>query len=226
MNRETTLAPPRRTLHLDVETYSVEPLPKCGVYRYSGSSTFEIMLLSYAFDDDPIVTIDMASGEQIPDEFLSALEDPSILKVAHNASFERVCFSRYLGRWLDPHQWRCSMVMASYNTLPLSLANVALALKLTETKMEEGKDLIRYFSTPCKPTKTNGGRMRNLPGMRRKNGPSTRHTTDRTWKRNGRSQGIDETPLPESEWNCTLWIRSSTTAASVLTSSWCEAHGS
>ena len=152
-----------RVLHLDIETYSSAPLPKCGVYRYCDSPDFEILLLSYAFDGEPVVTVDLACGEQMPDEFLKALEAPNILKIAHNAAFERVCFSKYLGHWLDPSQWRCTMVMAWYSTLPGRLADVAVALNVTEKKMEEGKDLIRYFSVPCKPTKTNGGRTRNLP---------------------------------------------------------------
>ncbi len=152
-----------QVLHLDIETYSSAPLPKCGVYRYCDSPDFEILILSYAFDNEPVVTIDMACGEKLPDEFLQALEDPNILKIAHNASYERVCFSKHFGHWLDPNQWRCTMVMAWYSTLPGRLADVAVALKLTEQKMEEGKELIRYFSMPCKPTKANGGRTRNMP---------------------------------------------------------------
>lgn len=152
-----------RVMHLDIETYSSAALPKCGVYRYCDAPDFEILLLSYAFDDAPVVTVDMACGESLPDEFLHALEDPDVLKIAHNAAFERVCFSKHLGRWLDPAQWRCTMVMAWYRTLPGKLADVAVALDVTEKKMEEGKDLIRYFSVPCKPTQANGGRTRNLP---------------------------------------------------------------
>ena len=148
---------------LDLETYSSAPLPRCGVYRYCDAPDFEILLFSYAFDDEPVQTIDLASGETLPLEVISALEDPGIIKVAYNAQFERVCLSRYLGHWLDPRQWRCTMVMAAYLTLPGRLADAAVALGTTEKKMEEGKDLIRYFSVPCKPTKTNGGRTRNLP---------------------------------------------------------------
>ena len=148
---------------IDIETYSSAPLPRCGVYRYCDAPDFEILLFSYAFDDEPVQTIDLASGETLPKEVISALEDPTIIKVAYNAQFERVCLSRYLGHWLDPHQWRCTMVMAAYLTLPGRLADAAVALGTTEKKMEEGKDLIRYFSVPCKPTKTNGGRTRNLP---------------------------------------------------------------
>ena len=152
-----------RVLHLDIETYSSTPLPKCGVYRYCDSPDFEILLLSYAFDDGPVITVDLACGEQLPEEFLKALEAPNTLKIAHNAAFERVCFSKLLGHWLDPAQWCCTMVLAWYSTLPGRLADVAVVLNVTEKKMEEGKDLIRYFSVPCKPTKTNGGRTRNLP---------------------------------------------------------------
>ena len=151
-------------MHIDIETFSSQPLPKCGVYRYSQSSDFQILLATYGFDDEELITVDIACGEPLPTEFLTALEDPIVLKVAHNAQFERVCFSRYLGHWLDPHQWRCSMIMANYLTLPGKLADLAEALNLTERKMEEGKDLIRYFSVPCKSTKANGGRTRNLPG--------------------------------------------------------------
>ena len=160
----TGLPAARRHLHIDIETFSSEPLPKCGVYRYSQSPDFQILLLTYGWDDETLVTIDLACGEKLPPDFTAALDDPVVIKYAHNASFEIVCLSRYLGHWLDPYQWRCSMVMASYLTLPLKLADVAVALNLTERKMEEGKDLIRYFSVPCKATKANGGRTRNLPG--------------------------------------------------------------
>ena len=190
-----------RVLHLDLETYSSSPLPKCGVYRYCDSSDFEILLLSYAFDDGPVITIDLACGETLPDEFLKALEDPTILKIAHNAVFERVCFSKYLGHWLDPSQWRCTMVMAWYSTLPGRLADVAVALNVTEKKMEEGKDLIRYFSVPCKPTKTNGGRTRNLPqhapekwAMYKKYNAQDVETERAVY------HALLKHPLPEHEW--------------------------
>ena len=190
-----------RVMHLDIETYSSAALPKCGVYRYCDAPDFEILLLSYAFDDAPVVTVDMACGESLPDEFLHALEDPTVLKIAHNAAFERVCFSKHLGRWLDPAQWRCTMVMAWYRTLPGKLADVAVALDVTEKKMEEGKDLIRYFSVPCKPTQANGGRTRNLP----------RHAPEKwaTYKAYNAQDVETERavchallrhPLPEHEW--------------------------
>lgn len=186
---------------LDLETYSSAPLPKCGVYRYCDAPDFEILLFSYAFDDEPIQTIDLASGDVLPQEVISALEDPDIIKVAYNAQFERVCLSRYLGHWLDPHQWRCTMVMAAYLTLPGRLADAAVALGTTEKKMEEGKDLIRYFSVPCKPTKTNGGRTRNLPAdapekwavYRQYNAQDVE--TERAIRK-----ALEKYPLPEQEW--------------------------
>ena len=186
---------------LDLETYSSAPLPRCGVYRYCDAPDFEILLFSYAFDDEPVQTIDLASGETLPKEVISALEDPNIIKVAYNAQFERVCLSRYLGHWLDPHQWRCTMVMAAYLTLPGRLADAAVALGTTEKKMEEGKDLIRYFSVPCKPTKTNGGRTRNLPAdapekwavYRQYNAQDVE--TERAIRK-----ALEKYPLPELEW--------------------------
>lgn len=190
-----------RVMHLDIETYSSAALPKCGVYRYCDAPDFEILLLSYAFDGAPVATVDLACGEALPDVFLHALEDPDVLKIAHNAAFERVCFSRHLGRWLDPAQWRCTMVMAWYQTLPGKLADAAVALDVTEKKMEEGKDLIRYFSMPCRPTQANGGRTRNLP----------RHAPEKwaTYKAYNAQDVETERavyhallrhPLPEHEW--------------------------
>ena len=153
----------RAILGIDIETYSPVPLPKTGVYRYVDTDDFEILLFSYAYDDGPVQTVDMACGEQLPENVLADLENPDVIKVAYNAQFERVCLSKYLGHWLDPHQWRCTAVMAAYLTMPARLADAAVALGATEQKMEEGKDLIRFFSVPCKPTKANDGRTRNLP---------------------------------------------------------------
>ena len=190
-----------RVFSIDIETFSSEPLPKCGVYRYSGSPDFEILLFSYAYDDEPVITIDMASGERLPANVLDALEDPAIIKTAYNAAFERVCLSRYLGHWLDPAQWRCSAVMAAYLTLPARLADVAVALKLTQQKMEEGKDLIRYFSMPCKATKTNGGRTRNLPSDAPEKWAVYKqyNAQDVETERSVR-KALEAYPLPESEW--------------------------
>ncbi len=190
-----------RVMGIDIETYSSAPLPKCGVYRYADAPDFEILLFSYAFDDEPIVTIDIACGETLPPDVISALEDPTVFKAAYNAAFERVCLSKFLGHWLDPAQWRCTAVMSAYLTLPSRLGDVALALKLTQQKMDEGKDLIRYFSIPCKPTKTNGGRTRNLPSdapdkwavYKKYNGQDVE--TERAVRK-----ALEAYPLPESEW--------------------------
>lgn len=198
-----------RVLHLDLETYSSAPLPKCGVYRYCDSPDFEILLLSYAFDDESVVTVDLACGEEIPEGFLAALTDSQVVKIAHNATYERVCFSRYLrrsgllaaGEWLDPAQWRCTMVMAWYLTLPGRLADVAVALNVTEKKMEEGKDLIRYFSVPCKPTKTNGGRTRNLPQhVPEKWATYKKYNAQDVETERAVYHALLKHPLPEHEW--------------------------
>ena len=186
---------------LDLETYSSAPLPRCGVYRYCDAPDFEILLFSYAFDDEPVQTVDLARGETLPKEVISALEDPGIIKVAYNAQFERVCLSRYLGHWLDPHQWRCTMVMAAYLTLPGRLADAAVALGTTEKKMEEGKDLIRYFSVPCKPTKTNGGRTRNLPAdAPDKWAVYKKYNAQDVETERAIRKALEKYPLPEQEW--------------------------
>lgn len=152
-----------RILSLDLETFSSVDLPKCGVYRYVESPDFEILLFAYAFDDEEVGIIDMASGELLPKKVLDALEDGSIIKAAWNAQFERTCLSKYLGHQLSPDSWRCSMVHAASLSLPLSLKEAAKVLKTGEQKDRAGENLIRYFSIPCKPTKSNGGRTRNLP---------------------------------------------------------------
>jgi len=157
-------------LSIDIETYSEVDLTKTSVYRYSEDPSFEILLFGYAFDDEPVTVIDVTAGG-IPDNILKALVDPSITKVAFNASFERVCLSNYMKRlglindFLPPEQWECVMIHALSCGLPRSLAGVGQALGLSEdeAKMKEGKALIQYFCKPCKATKTNGGRTRNLP---------------------------------------------------------------
>ena len=190
-----------KILGIDIETYSSVPLPKCGVYRYVDAPDFEILLLSYAFDDGPVITIDLACGEKFPVEVVAALDDPTVIKAAYNAQFERVCLSRYLGHWLDPHQWRCTAVMASYLTLPSRLADVAVALKLTQQKMEEGKELIRYFSVPCKPTKTNGGRTRNLPAEAPdKWAVYKQYNAQDVETERAVRKALEAWPLPEHEW--------------------------
>ena len=158
------------TLSIDVETFSDVDISKCGAYKYAESSSFEILLFAYAADGGEVQVVDLAAGEKIPQEILAALTDDNVIKWAFNANFERICLSRYLSdmgllrdAFLSPESWRCTMVWAAYMGLPLSLAAVGSVLGLEEQKMSEGKSLIRYFCTPCTATKTNGGRVRNLP---------------------------------------------------------------
>lgn len=151
------------TLAIDIETYSDVSLPDCGVHRYAASEQFEILLFAYSLNDEPTQIIDLASGEKIPDKIMEYLTDDSVIKTAYNAAFERNCINRFLGLSLKPEGWRCTLVQASMLSLPLSLEGVGEALNLDKKKMSEGKDLIRYFCMPCKPTKVNGGRTRNLP---------------------------------------------------------------
>lgn len=151
------------TLAIDIETYSDVSLPDCGVHRYAASEQFELLLFAYSLNDEPTQIIDLASGEKIPDKIMEYLMDDSVIKTAYNAAFERNCINRFFGLSLKPEGWRCTLVQASMLSLPLSLEGVGEALNLDKKKMSEGKDLIRYFCMPCKPTKANGGRTRNLP---------------------------------------------------------------
>ncbi len=156
-----------RNLSIDVETFSSIDLSKSGCYRYVESPNFEILLFGYSVDGAPVQIVDLAQGETIPEAIINSLTDETVTKWAFNSNFERVCLSRYLGfptgKYLNPSSWRCSMVWSAYMGLPLSLEGVGAVLKLGEQKLKEGKDLIRYFCVPCKPTKANGGRTRNLP---------------------------------------------------------------
>ena len=152
-----------RILSIDIETFSSVDLTKCGVYKYTESEDFEILLFAYAFDDEDIKIIDLAQGEKLPKEVIEAIYSTNVIKSAFNAQFERVCLSRYFSMELPIEQWRCSMVHSLTLGLPGSLENVAKCLNLKTQKMDEGKNLIRYFSIPCKPNKSNDGRTRNLP---------------------------------------------------------------
>ncbi len=152
-----------RFISIDIESYSDVDLSKCGVYKYSCSPNYEILLFGYSVDGGDVQVVDLCQGEKIPADILAALSDESVTKWAFNAMFERVCLSNYLGEWLEPESWKCSMVWSATLGLPLSLENVGAVLGLEKQKLSEGKDLIRYFCVPCKPTKTNGGRTRNLP---------------------------------------------------------------
>lgn len=169
------------TLSIDVETFSDVDLKKCGVYKYASSPNFEILLFGVSVNGGKVTVYDLASGDTVPEDIIRALSDNSVIKWAYNASFERVCLSVWLRRnypqyfssysieddtvrnYLDPSSWRCSLVWGAYMGLPLSLEGIGKVLKLENQKMAEGKALIRYFCVPCKPTKANGGRMRNLP---------------------------------------------------------------
>ena len=169
------------SLSIDLETYSSVDLKKSGVYPYAESSDFEILLFAYAVNEGEVQVVDIACGEEIPEEILQALTDDTVTKWAYNCQFERVCLSYWLrrnypqyfssysiaedavGNYLDPTSWKCSRIWGAYMGLPLSLKGIGAVLKLDEQKMEEGSDLIKYFCKPCRPTKKNGGRTRNLP---------------------------------------------------------------
>lgn len=170
-----------KTLSLDLETFSDVDLQKCGVYKYAQSSNFEILLFGVSVNGGEVMVYDLAQGEKLPMDIIMALTDDTVTKWAFNAAFERVCLSVWLqrnypqhfcsygihedtvGDYLDPAAWKCSMIWSAYMGLPLSLAGAGTVLGLEEQKLKEGKDLIRYFCVPCKPTKVNGGRTRNLP---------------------------------------------------------------
>lgn len=170
-----------KELSIDLETYSDVDISKCGAYKYAESDNFEILLFGVSVDGSPVKVYDLACGDTVPEEILAALSDENVIKWAFNASFERICLSNWLKRhhpehfygysipedpaskYLDPSSWKCTMIWSAYMGLPLSLEGVGAVLKLQDQKLKEGKDLIRYFCTPCKPTKSNGGRTRNLP---------------------------------------------------------------
>lgn len=164
------------TISLDIETYSDLDLSRTGVYAYSEAPSFEILLLGYSINDGPVHVVDIASGEEVPADIINALLDDNVEKWAFNASFERICLSNWIRKtypeklketgglkYINPAPWKCSMILSAYNGLPLSLESVGEILNLSEQKLKEGKDLIRFFCTPCTPTQKNGGRNRNLP---------------------------------------------------------------
>jgi len=192
------------SISIDIETFSSANLQKSGVYRYAESDDFEILLFGYSVDCGQVQVVDLACGEEIPAEIINALMDDSVTKWAFNAMFERVCLSKWLNlkEYLDPASWKCSMIWSAYMGLPLSLEGVGAVLGLEKQKLTEGKDLIKYFCTPCSPTKSNGGRVRNLP----------KHDMDK-WERfkayNLRDveaemsiqQRLSKFPLPENIWS-------------------------
>ena len=170
-----------KEMSIDLETYSDVDISKCGAYKYAESDNFEILLFGVSIDGGEVQVFDLACGDTIPDDILAALSDDTVTKWAFNANFERICLSNWLrkhhpahfkgysipedpaSKYLDPASWKCTMIWSAYMGLPLSLEGVGAVLKLQDQKMKEGKDLIKYFCCPCKSTKINGGRTRNLP---------------------------------------------------------------
>ena len=195
-----------KKISIDLETYSSVDLGKSGVYKYAESEDFEILLFAYSIDDGEVKVIDLASGEIIPEEILSALSDESIEKWAFNANFERVCLSRFLGKRLKPQGWYCTMIWSAYLGLPLSLEKVGEVLKLDKQKMNEGKTLIRYFSIPCKPTKTNGMRTRNLPHHDLEKWSIFKEYNQRDVETEmAIKKKLSAFPMPQSEWE-NYWV--------------------
>lgn len=209
-----------KELSIDLETYSDIDISKCGAYKYAESDSFEILLFGVSVDNGPVVVYDLTAGDEIPTEILEALSDENITKWAFNASFERVCLSNWIRKhqpeyfksynseddpvhnYLNPSSWKCTMIWSAYMGLPLSLEGVGAVLKLQDQKMKEGKDLIKYFCCPCKPTKANGGRTRNFP----------EHAPDKweSFKSYNRrdvvvelsiKQKLSKFPVPDSIWN-------------------------
>lgn len=208
-----------KKLSIDLETYSSVPI-KYGVYPYAESPDAEILLFGYSINDKPVIVVDVANGDKIPDYILKALTDDSVIKWAFNASFERIFLSYWLkryypeyfesysipedsvGNYLDPSSWRCSMIWSAYMGLPLSLEGVGAVLGLEEQKLKEGKDLIRYFCVPCKPTKVNGGRTRNMPS----DAPDKWELFKKYNKRDVEvemsiQQKLSRFPVPDSVWD-------------------------
>ena len=182
-------------MSIDLETRSGTDLTKSGVYRYVEDADFDILLFGYSINGDDVSVVDVASGEQIPEEILLAIVDEGVVKWAYNAAFERVCLSAWLrrnrpdlftsysipedsvGNYLNPVSWRCSMIWAAYIGLPLSLEGVGSVLKLQNQKMSEGKALIKFFSVPCKPQRPTGEGYGIAQNTRRINGQPSKHTT-------------------------------------------------
>ncbi len=195
-----------KNLEIDIETYSSVNLQKSGVYRYVEADDFEILLFGYSVDGGEVMVVDLVSGEKIPKKILDALTDENITKWAFNAQFERVCLSRYLGYpfgyYLNPSSWKCSMVWSAYMGLPLSLEGVGAVLGLEKQKLTEGKDLIRYFCVPCAPTKSNGGRTRNLPSNDEEKWQRFKDYNKRDVETEMQvQQRLIKFPVPEDIWN-------------------------
>lgn len=208
-----------KTLSIDIETYSSVDLAKCGVYKYTEAPDFDILLFGYSADGGPVRVIDLACGERIPAEIIAALTNDKVEKWAFNAQFERVCLSRWLrdhgnfdntgysipedtvGNYLDPHGWKCTMIWSAYMGLPLSLEGVGSVLGLGKQKLNEGRELIKYFCQPCAPTKSNGGRARNLPiNAPDKWAAFKRYNIRDVEVEMSIQEKLDKFPVPEAVW--------------------------
>ena len=191
-----------RTLSIDIETFSSVDLAKSGVYRYAEAPDFEILLFGYSVDAGPVQVVDFACGEKIPKEIQQAILDNNVTKWAFNAQFERICLSKYFGIHLAPDSWRCTMVWSAYLGLPLSLEGAAIVTGADKKKLTKGKELIRYFSVPCKPTVTNGGRTRNLPEHAPEKWNSFKAYNLRDVEVElSIQEKLQKFPMPEEEWN-------------------------
>lgn len=192
-----------KTMSIDIETFSPEPLSECGVYRYCESPDFQILLFAYSVDEGPVQQIDLASGESLPEEIQAALLNPNVIKWAFNAQFERVCLSRWLGyptgHYLNPDSWRCSMVWAASLSLPLSLENAGEALGLEKQKLKEGKELVRWFCTPAETV--DGTCIRRLPADDPEKWAQFCHYNRRDVEAELEiRKRLAPFPLPEEEW--------------------------
>lgn len=195
-----------KSLSIDIETYCDLSLPAVGVYKYASHPSFEVLLFAYSVDHNPVQVVDLAQGGQVPAEVLEALSDPEVTKWAFNAQFERTCLSAMLGQQLQPEGWKCSMVWATFLGMNLGLAGVAQALRLDAQKMTEGKRLIDYFSKPCRPTKANGGRTRNLPEHAPEDWATFGDYCARDVEVEQEIQSrLARQPMPEAEWE-NYWL--------------------
>lgn len=195
-----------KAISIDIETFSSVDLGKSGVYRYAEGEDFEVLLFGYSIDGGEVQVIDLASGEKIPPVIISALSDPTISKWAFNAQFERICLSRFLGfptgTYLDPEGWHCTMVWSATLGLPLSLEGAGAVLGLEKQKLQEGKNLIKYFCVPCAATKTNGGRKRNLPQHDAEKWDTFKAYNKRDVETEiGIQKKLSKFPVSETEWD-------------------------
>lgn len=190
-----------KIISIDIETYASANLGKTGVYRYAASADFELLLFGYAVDFGAVQVVDLTQGEQIPDDILQALDDPRIIKSAFNAQFERVCLSRFAGHRLDPSGWHCSRVWSATLGLPLSLKDVGTVLGLDKQKLTAGKEIVKYFCTPCTPTKANHQRTRNFPYHAPDKWQDFKYYNQRDVEVEMEiSQKLSRYPVPQSEW--------------------------